>query len=84
MVARLVTGEITEELKPKSGRTKSGKAGALARAKSYHPSKGQPSPILSLPGPEKCWASRAVIVRWADLRPVALSILDPPLTRPLI
>lgn len=34
MVARLATGEITEELKPKSGRTKSGKAGALARAKS--------------------------------------------------
>ncbi len=34
MVARIATGEITEELKPKSGRTKSGKAGSLARAKS--------------------------------------------------
>ena len=33
MVGRIATGEIIEELKPKSGRTKSGKAGALARAK---------------------------------------------------
>jgi hypothetical protein len=32
MVARIATGEITETLKPKSGRTKSGKAGAAARA----------------------------------------------------
>ena len=34
MVGRIATGEIVEELKPKSGRAKSGKAGALARAKS--------------------------------------------------
>ena len=34
MVARIATGEITEELKPKSGRSKSGKAGSLARANS--------------------------------------------------
>jgi hypothetical protein len=32
MVAKLATGEITEELKPPSGKVRSGKAGATARA----------------------------------------------------
>ena len=32
MVARLATGEITEELKKPSGKVKSGQAGAKARA----------------------------------------------------
>jgi hypothetical protein len=32
MSARLATGEIDESLKPKSGKTRSGKAGAKARA----------------------------------------------------
>jgi hypothetical protein len=32
MVGRLATGEITEELRSASGRTRSGQAGALARA----------------------------------------------------
>lgn len=34
MVARLAIGEIEESPKPKSGKTKSGKAGAKARAES--------------------------------------------------
>ena len=34
LVGKIATGEITETLKPKSGRSKSGKAGAAARAKS--------------------------------------------------
>ena len=34
MSARLATGEIEESPKPKSGRTKSGKAGGAARAAS--------------------------------------------------
>ncbi len=34
MVARIATGEIEEDLKKPSGRTRSGKAGAEARAKS--------------------------------------------------
>ena len=34
MVAKLATGEITEELKEPSGKTRSGKAGGKARAKS--------------------------------------------------
>ncbi len=33
MVAKIATGEIVEELKPKSGRVKSGHAGAKARSK---------------------------------------------------
>jgi hypothetical protein len=33
MTARLATGELTESPKPKSGRTRSGIAGAKARAK---------------------------------------------------
>jgi hypothetical protein len=33
MVGRIATGEITEELKPASGKVRSGKAGAQARAK---------------------------------------------------
>jgi hypothetical protein len=33
MVAKLATGEISEVIKPKSGRTRSGLAGARARAK---------------------------------------------------
>ena len=33
MVARIATGEISETLNPKSGRTRSGKAGGHARAK---------------------------------------------------
>ncbi len=32
MVAKIATGEIKEELKEKSGRTRSGKAGGKARA----------------------------------------------------
>ncbi len=32
MVAKIATGEITEELKKPSGKTRSGKAGAKARA----------------------------------------------------
>lgn len=32
-VAKIATGEITEELKTASGRTRSGKAGAQSRAK---------------------------------------------------
>lgn len=32
MVARIATGELTEELKEPSGKTRSGKAGAKARA----------------------------------------------------
>ena len=34
MTARLATGEVEENPKPPSGRSKSGKAGAAARAKS--------------------------------------------------
>jgi len=33
MVAKIATGEIEERLEPKSGRTRSGRAGANARAK---------------------------------------------------
>jgi hypothetical protein len=36
-VARIATGEETEELKPKSGRVRSGKAGSLARAARLSP-----------------------------------------------
>ena len=32
MVAKIATGEIDEKLEPKSGRTRSGRAGAKARA----------------------------------------------------
>lgn len=32
MVAKIATGEIEEKLEPKSGRTRSGQAGAKARA----------------------------------------------------
>jgi hypothetical protein len=32
MVAKIATGEIEEKLEPKSGRTRSGRAGAKARA----------------------------------------------------
>jgi hypothetical protein len=34
MVARIATGEVLEELKPRTGRIKSGEAGAAARASS--------------------------------------------------
>jgi len=34
MVAKIATGEIVENLEPKSGRVRSGRAGAKARAKS--------------------------------------------------
>jgi len=34
MIARLATGELSEDLHQKSGRTRSGQAGAAARAKS--------------------------------------------------
>jgi hypothetical protein len=34
MVAKIATGEIEEEVKSPSGRVRSGKAGAVARAKS--------------------------------------------------
>ena len=37
MVARLATGEITETTKAKSGKTRSGKAGAQARAEKLSP-----------------------------------------------
>jgi hypothetical protein len=37
MVARLATGEITETKKAKSGKTRSGKAGAQARAEKLSP-----------------------------------------------
>jgi hypothetical protein len=37
MVARLATGEISEELSPKGGRVRSGHAGASARAKNLTP-----------------------------------------------
>jgi hypothetical protein len=37
MVGRIATGEIEETPKPKSGRTRSGHAGAKARAKSLSP-----------------------------------------------
>lgn len=33
MVAKIATGEITDELKPASGKVRSGQAGAKARAK---------------------------------------------------
>jgi hypothetical protein len=37
MVAKIATGEIEEEVKPPSGRVRSGKAGAKARAKALTP-----------------------------------------------
>jgi hypothetical protein len=37
MVAKIATGEIEETPKPKSGRVRSGHAGAKARAKSLSP-----------------------------------------------
>jgi hypothetical protein len=37
MVARIATGEITESSQPKSGRTRSGNAGATARNKKLTP-----------------------------------------------
>lgn len=37
MVAKIATGEIQDAVKTPSGRTKSGKAGALARAASLSP-----------------------------------------------
>lgn len=37
MVARIATGEITETTKAKSGRVRSGKAGAKARAQKLTP-----------------------------------------------
>jgi hypothetical protein len=39
MVARIATGEIEEKPKPKSGRVRSGHAGAKARAKALSPPK---------------------------------------------
>jgi len=39
MVGRIATGEIEETPKAKSGRTRSGRAGAKARAKSLSPEK---------------------------------------------
>jgi hypothetical protein len=39
MVGRIATGEIEETPKPKSGRTRSGKAGAKARAMALSPKK---------------------------------------------
>ena len=39
MVGRIATGEIEEIPKPKSGRTRSGHAGAKARANSLSPEK---------------------------------------------
>jgi hypothetical protein len=36
-VAKIATGEIVEELKPKSGRVRSGHAGAKARAEKLTP-----------------------------------------------
>jgi hypothetical protein len=39
MVGRIATGEVEEALKPKSGRTHSGYAGAKARAKALSPEK---------------------------------------------
>ena len=39
MVGRIATGEIEETPKPQSGRTRSGHAGAKARAKALSPGK---------------------------------------------
>lgn len=52
MVARLATGEIEETPKPKSGKTRSGKAGAAARSKKL--SKEQRSSIAKKAA-EKRW-----------------------------
>lgn len=50
MVARIATGEIEDN--PKSGRVKSGKAGAKARAQSLSPTK------------RKAIAKKAAAARW--------------------
>jgi hypothetical protein len=52
MVARLATGEISETIKPKSGRTRSGAAGARARAAKLSPSE------------RKAIAKKAAAKRW--------------------
>lgn len=41
MVARIATGEVTETMKPKTGKTHSGIAGAKARAESLTKEKRQ-------------------------------------------
>lgn len=51
-VMRIATGE-TEETKPPSGRTRSGRAGAKARAKALSPSQ------------RKAIAKKAAIKRWS-------------------
>ncbi len=54
MVARIATGEIEEEATPTSGRVRSGKAGASARAK-------------SLTAEERhAIAKKAATARWTD------------------
>jgi hypothetical protein len=52
MVGRIATGEIEEKLKPKSGRTRSGHAGAKARAKALSPEKRR---AIAKKAAEKRW-----------------------------
>lgn len=52
MVARIATGEIEEDMTSPSGRVRSGKAGAVARAKSLSAEE------------KRSIAKRAAIARW--------------------
>jgi hypothetical protein len=54
MVAQLATGEISEALTPKSGRTRSGLAGARARARKLSPEE------------RRRIAKKAAAKRWGD------------------
>ena len=54
MVGKIATGEIEEAPKPKSGRVRSGHAGAKARAKSLSPKERQ------------AIAKKASMKRWKD------------------
>ncbi len=54
MIGRIATGEITETTKPKSGRVKSGRAGAAARAQKLSPAR------------RKAIAKKAAAARWGQ------------------
>jgi len=55
MVAKIATGELEEEVRSPSGRVRSGKAGAAARAKSLTAEERQ------------AIAKRAATVRWSEM-----------------
>jgi len=55
MVARLATGEITEDLKEPSGRVRSGQAGALARSERMTPERRREVAVVAA---NKRWDGR--------------------------